>query len=230
VTSCYEKLVKGIENSESCENVLVLAFNPFPPSQVSSILAFGRAHAAGCEMLNNSSTSAASCNIFWQLMPVTSIIADGSIVVPSQYHVMLLALGLYDKCPPSQVQLVPSKHGNDMHIPLAMKLSDAGDILNRRCPSFCLARYGAPKIPFRLTQTVPVALLDEDSLLHVSYSTSPDRRWVTAAWTDQWGELSNVEAYPLGRETSQSFVFEDTCREIGSRLCRLPPSYRYIGV
>jgi hypothetical protein len=37
---------------------------------------------------------------------------------------------------------------------------------------------------------------------------------VTAAWTDQWGELSNVEAYPLGRETSQSFVFEDTCREI----------------
>lgn len=240
LTKCYAKVVAALEKAQPTTNVLALAFDPYAgPSSPSSLLTFSRAYASAAETLDRSSTSKIkSRDLFWQLMPVSAVTANGAVVMPSQYHVVLLALGLYDKCPPTREQAEaaatahsrnrtgspqsPPPASNFDTPPFTVDLREAGHILTRRYPAFALARYGALKIPFRLTPTAPADLLDEDSLLHVAYSVSPDRRWATAAWTDQWGEIANVEAFPLGRDPSvTTLACEELCRKIWFRTLQI---------
>lgn len=81
-------------------------------------------------------------------------------------------------------------------------------------PAFALARAPPSKISFRARTLVPEHLMDEDSLLHVCYAISPAGDWITAAWCDQWGENSMVDAFCLKPPQSRAKGLEEVFSEI----------------
>lgn len=51
--------------------------------------------------------------------------------------------------------------------------------------------------------------------MHVAYQQSLDERWITAAWSDNWGEVRVTKAFCLGRRNGQMVrSLEDIYREI----------------
>ena len=67
------------------------------------------------------------------------------------------------------------------------------------------------------------SLLKDSSSLHLAYSLSSDKRWVTAVWTDDWGHVSLQESYCLTRLSSNIATkspiqsFESACAQIWRR-------------
>jgi mediator of RNA polymerase II transcription subunit 13, fungi type len=59
-----------------------------------------------------------------------------------------------------------------------------------------------PPTTLEFTDSFPAqhrSLLRDNSSLHVAYSISSDNRWVTAVWTDDWGQVSLKESFCLSR-------------------------------
>lgn len=150
-------------------------------------------------------------NVFLQIVEAKEIAAKDTIVMPSQYKMVKVALNMYDMC----------SSGNT-----------SNDVVQtqRPFPAFTLARIPPAKINFRLSATPSLSLLDEDTLIHVAYSISKDKRWLTAAWTDQWGEISKVDAFHLRRSGGRIRSFEDVCAEIWDTtmalIARVPVRWR----
>lgn len=150
-------------------------------------------------------------NVFLQIVEAKEIAAKDTIVMPSQYKMVKVALNMYDMCSPG---------------------STTNDVVQtqRSLPAFTLARIPPAKINFRLSATPSLSLLDEDTLMHVAYSVSKDKRWLTAAWTDQWGEISKVDAFHLRKSGGRIRSFEDVCAEIWDTtmalIARVPVRWR----
>ncbi|KAA8916563.1 hypothetical protein TRICI_001289 [Trichomonascus ciferrii] len=134
-------------------------------------------------------------NVFLQIVETKEIAAKDTVVMPSQYKMVKVALNMYDMCYPGSIT-------ND------------SVQTQRSLPAFTLARIPPAKINFRLSASSSLSLLDEDTLMHVAYSVSKDKRWLTAAWTDQWGEISKVDAFHLRKGGGRIRSFEDVCAEI----------------
>jgi mediator of RNA polymerase II transcription subunit 13, fungi type len=79
------------------------------------------------------------------------------------------------------------------------------------------------------------ALLKDNSSLHVAYSISPDSRWITAVWSDDWGQVSLKESYCLSRLTPSIGgaakpqpiqAFEGVCDQIWDRTLQIAKEAR----
>jgi Mediator complex subunit 13 C-terminal domain len=62
--------------------------------------------------------------------------------------------------------------------------------------------------------------------LHVAYSLSADRRWLTSVWTDDWGQVSLKESYCLTRlsptgHTHSLQSFENVAKQIWRRTAEI---------
>ncbi|KAL7271102.1 mediator of RNA polymerase II transcription subunit 13 [Rhizina undulata] len=89
-------------------------------------------------------------------------------------------------------------------------------------PAIYLSRPPPKSIEFRLTTEPSHALLSEDSALHIAYAQSLDERWVTVAWTDNWGEIQVTENYCLGRRGCTVLrAFEEVCKEIWNQTVEI---------
>lgn len=74
------------------------------------------------------------------------------------------------------------------------------------------------------------SLLKDNSTLHLAYSISSDNRWVTAVWTDDWGQVSLKESYCLSRLSPSSGTagklqliqsFESVCGQLWRRTLEI---------
>jgi mediator of RNA polymerase II transcription subunit 13 len=89
-------------------------------------------------------------------------------------------------------------------------------------PSIYLSRPPPKSIEFKLTTEPSPALLLENSVLHIAYSQSLDERWVSVAWTDNWGMIQSTELYSLGRKNTTILrPFDEVCRDIWNKTIEI---------
>lgn len=130
-------------------------------------------------------------NLVLQVVPADFIASRDSLVIVDNERAMKMAMEVYNRCTIQESQ--PSKY----------------------YPALRLAKPPPSSIEFRLTNDPSPALLYENSMMHVAYCQSLDERWITAAWTDNWGEIRITKAYCLGRRgTPPTKTFEEIYREI----------------
>lgn len=181
-------------------NIVVLLANPF--TSISSLIRLSQI----CLQMNHIYTKFSkdpTCRLTCKIVPLSFFASRDSIVIPSQYKMVRFSLNVYDKCLPS------GDHANSPLTPLPPHI-----YCQRRCPAFTLARTPPPRINFKLTSKPSPALLAEDSFIHIAYSLSDDDRWLVAAWSDQWGEISKVETFCLMKAGAPPKTFEAACGEI----------------
>lgn len=95
-----------------------------------------------------------------------------------------------------------------------------------------------PPTTLEFTDSFPVqhrSLLRDNSSLHVAYSLSSDNRWVTAVWTDDWGQVSLKDSYCLSRlspsgggtgKVQPIQSFESVCAQIWRRTLEIAKQAR----
>lgn len=200
------------------QNIVVLFANPF--NSISSMMFISQAFLLMKRAyLENAFPSLATPQLSFQIVPLSFFAARDTIIMPSQYKMVRFALNIYDKCLNQGDPIISPLN------PLPIRLSS-----QRRTPAFTLARMPPPRINFKLTDKPSPALLEEDSFIHIAYSLSEDSKWLTAAWSDQWGEISKVEAFCLLKKGAQPRTFEEVCGEIWQKtlgiLTHLPIQWR----
>lgn len=200
------------------QNIVVLFANPF--TSISSLIHLSQAFLQmKHSFLEHVYPSNSTPQISFQVVPLSFFAARDTIVAPSQYKMDRFALNVYDKCLNQGDSIISPLS------PLPLRLT-----CQRRCPAFTLARMPPPRINFKLTDKPSPTLLEEDSFIHIAYSLSEDSKWLTAAWSDQWGEISKVEAFCLLKSGSQPRTFEEVCGEIWQKtlaiLTHVPVQWR----
>lgn len=124
-----------------------------------------------------------------QLVPIEMVSSSKSLAVPAPIDVSRLAIELYDRC----------------------TLFD-GPIPS---PAIVLEQPPPRIIDFKLTANPSASLMRENTCLHVAYAQSVDERWITAAWTDNWGNQQMTAAYCLGRKGKAiATAFSEVAHEI----------------
>lgn len=139
----------------------------------------------------------------FQVIPLSFFADKNKLVTPTQFKMIRLALTAYDRC-----QILGKSIISPLNPP-GFELS-----CQRRCPAFTLARMPPPRINFKLTESPSSSLLDEDSFIHIAYSLSNNGKWLVASWSDQWGEITKIQAFCLSDHKSHPKTFEGVCGEI----------------
>ena len=119
-----------------------------------------------------------------QIVPLSFVALSETIAVAPQTEYTTLAIEVYNRCPPL----------------------DAGDKIAYCGSAIVLAEYAFKPINFDLNSVAQTPFAKEGKCLHLAYSQSTDKRWITAAWTDDSGYAALTMSYSL--------------RQRGSRLSR----------
>ncbi|KAL1960376.1 hypothetical protein VTO42DRAFT_8336 [Malbranchea cinnamomea] len=114
-----------------------------------------------------------------QIVPLQFVAAIDSLVVPAQSDYMRLALEVYSRCAPK----------------------GRGSEWTGCAPPLVLVEMVPRAIPFKLTSD-GVSPLEDGRCFHIAYSHSLDRRWITAAWTDNTGQYQMNMSYCLRERSS----------------------------
>lgn len=111
-------------------------------------------------------------DVILQVIPLSFVASSTSIVVPPQSEYVNLALEVYGRCPPSNA-----------------KVGMMGC-----APPILLADPIPKSIDFKLVPecTWPFR---EEKCLHLAISQSLDKRWITAAWSDNSGSFQLALSY-----------------------------------
>ncbi|KAI6802046.1 hypothetical protein KC361_g1419 [Hortaea werneckii] len=120
-------------------------------------------------------------DIVMQVLPVDLVASADTIVTLDLGQLGALAREVYDRCPPSALS------GKDVSSALP----------NFSAPFAELATPPPKRISFQLSAEPPSDLMHEGSSLHLAYAVSPDREWMTVAWTDSTGKNGSAEAFCL---------------------------------
>lgn len=77
-------------------------------------------------------------------------------------------------------------------------------------------------IDFKLSNNPSASLIRENSCIHVAYAISVDKRWVSAAWTDDRGNEQATASYCFGRKgKAPSRTMNDIANEIWESTLQL---------
>ncbi|KAJ5221136.1 uncharacterized protein N7469_010023 [Penicillium citrinum] len=157
------------------DNHVVYIINPFPHAAALADIcaAFWRLFqqlAADADQQRNQRIN----DVVLQIIPMEFILSEDSMVVPTQPDYQNLALEVYSRCRPKDV--------------------DAGPFT---CASAISLANPTPKsIAFRLVPE-KVSPLQDGRSLHLAISKSLDQRWISAAWSDGDGSLQVSMSYCL---------------------------------
>ncbi|KGO74718.1 Mediator complex, subunit Med13 [Penicillium italicum] len=186
-TSSYESMMQvlkrtceqlGSELSQSpatADNHVVYIINPFTHAAALADICTAFWHlfqqlVAGSERR----PTRISGELVLQIVPLEFIMSTESMVVPPQTDYLNLALEVYSRCRPDDVDMSP------LLCAPPMLLADA------------LPRA----ISFRLAPERSSPLQDGRSL-HIAYSKSLDQRWISVAWSDMPGSIQRTMSYCL---------------------------------
>ncbi|GKZ93940.1 mediator of RNA polymerase II transcription subunit 13 [Aspergillus niger] len=189
--SADSRYSEAIQSLKSICGVLGSAFLSTPPSKDSNIVVY----------IVNPFTHAAAlvdiCAAFWslfqqyvaeadkqqtrqlnelvlQIIPLDFVTSAESLVVPPQAEYLNLALEVYSRCPP--------------------KSSEVGPV--NCAPPVLLAEPIPRSIGFKLSSEGS-SPLQEGKHLHIACSRSLDQRWLSVAWSDNFGALQRNMSYCL---------------------------------
>jgi mediator of RNA polymerase II transcription subunit 13 len=109
-----------------------------------------------------------------QIIPLDFVTSAESLVVPPQAEYLNLALEVYSRCPP--------------------KSSEVGPV--NCAPPVLLAEPIPRSIGFKLSSEGS-SPLQEGKHLHIACSRSLDQRWLSVAWSDNFGALQRNMSYCL---------------------------------
>ncbi|KAK9451965.1 mediator complex subunit 13 C-terminal-domain-containing protein [Limtongia smithiae] len=152
------------------------------------------------------SIETAGANLIFQLIPALFFAARDTIAMPSQFDLVKFALSIYDKCLPA----------NEPY--------EDNAIFRKHFPAYTLARIPPSRLNFKLTSAPTASLFNEIGFVHVAYSRSRDRRFVTAAWSDQYGELARTALFLcIKKDGARPRSIEDVFTEIWERTLNLLP-------
>ncbi|KAK2590772.1 hypothetical protein QQS21_011542 [Conoideocrella luteorostrata] len=136
-----------------------------------------------------------------QLVSADIMSSPTSVVITPLQEIVKLCMETYDRC---------TLFGGQMPAP-AIRLEQP------------LPRI----IDFKLQQTPSAALIKENSCIHVAYAQTVDERWVTAAWTDDWGNQQATASYCLGRRgKSPSRSMNEVAHEIWESTLELISAWK----
>ncbi|KAK4957974.1 mediator of RNA polymerase II transcription subunit 13 [Elasticomyces elasticus] len=128
-----------------------------------------------------------------QLLPIELVASPDGLVILDFKQLGALAKEVYDRCPPAS----DSDHNNSSALP------------NFAAPLVELASPPPKRLGFQLVAEPPSDLLHEGSALHLAYALSSDRKWLTAAWTDNTGRYQSSTSYCMRGRT-----FADVAAEV----------------
>lgn len=134
-------------------------------------------------------------------LPCSIFASSTSLRSPSAILMAALCRNLYDHLPPTSTK------------------RRYGSVIQRQAPACVIAKPVPPFINFKLLANTPDSVINEDSLLHVAYAASS--RWITCAWSDQWGELAKVKVFCLQSESGPLRTLEEVCTEIWETTLQL---------
>ncbi|RMY63864.1 hypothetical protein D0863_10224 [Hortaea werneckii] len=120
-------------------------------------------------------------DIVMQVLPVDLVASADTVITLDLGQLGTLAREVYGRCPPSALS------GKDVSSALP----------NFSAPFAELATPPPKRISFQLSAEPPSDLMHEGSSLHLAYAISPDREWMTVAWTDSTGKNESGEAFCL---------------------------------
>ncbi|WEW58156.1 hypothetical protein PRK78_003623 [Emydomyces testavorans] len=163
------------------ENIVVYIANPFPDEAAivdvcTAFLCLFRKYISNCDKHVTRLNEVAL-----QIIPLSFIASLTSLVVPPQRDYLHLAFEVYSRCPPK---------------------NRSSDLLSC-APPFTLAKSIPRVVPFKLAPD-SCSPLSERKSIHVAYSQSLDRRWITAAWTDNLGRDQLTMTYCLREKNSNT--------------------------
>ncbi|KAI1608883.1 mediator complex subunit 13 C-terminal-domain-containing protein [Exophiala viscosa] len=111
-------------------------------------------------------------DIALQVVPRCFVASAESLVVPDQFAYIKLAIEVYNRLPP------PEAKGSPAACDTAIVLSKVENNVHLQLAS----AYGSP-------------LSEQGVILHVAYAITADNRWITAAWTDELGQVALTMSY-----------------------------------
>lgn len=173
---------------------MVYVVNPFTdPTAVKYLCAaFWVMFEAYISSTKQPQTPDSTSDIVPQIVPINYIASFDIPIVQQPDLMALFAREVYDRCPPVTL----SQTNAPLDIPAAASIE--------------LAESTPQNIPLKLVPDPPRDTLHEDSYLHIAYSQSSSKEWVTAAWTDNFGTHQSTVSYSLrGIRT-----FAEVAREI----------------
>ncbi|KGO42997.1 Mediator complex, subunit Med13 [Penicillium expansum] len=186
-TSSYESMMQvlkrtceqlGSELSQSpatTDNHVVYIINPFTHAAALADICSAFWHlfqqlVAGSERRQ----TRISNELVLQIIPLEFIMSSEAMVVPPQTDYLNLALEVYSRCRPNDVDMSPLLCA----------------------PPILLADALPRAISFRLAPERSSPLQDGRSL-HIAYSKSLDQRWISVAWSDLPGSIQRTMSYCL---------------------------------
>ncbi|KIV83507.1 hypothetical protein PV11_05526 [Exophiala sideris] len=111
-------------------------------------------------------------DIALQVVPRGFVASSESLVVPNQIAYIKLAIEVYNRLPP------PQPKGSPAACDTAIVLSKVENTVHLQLAS----AYGSP-------------LSAHGIILHLAYAITADKRWITAAWTDELGQVALSMSY-----------------------------------
>ncbi|KIW29601.1 uncharacterized protein PV07_05407 [Cladophialophora immunda] len=113
-------------------------------------------------------------DIALQVIPQNFVANAETLVIPPQTAYIRLAIEVYNRLPPSESPAPPAA-----------------------CSSAVVLSKAENSVHLQLTPTYSSPLEKNGPCLHLAYSISQDRRWLTAAWTDESGRVALSMSYCL---------------------------------
>ncbi|OJJ45497.1 hypothetical protein ASPZODRAFT_134172 [Penicilliopsis zonata CBS 506.65] len=172
---CEELGTAFLQSPQTKENLVIYIINPFSHAVALTDICWAFWH-----LLQKYVSEASRQNIrqldeiMLQVIPMDFIASSESLVVPTQSEYLSLALEVYSRCP----------------------LKDSRLSLVNATPPILLAENSPKTINFRLAAEA-TSPLQEAKSLHLAYSRSLDRRWITVAWSDSTGSFQRTMSYCL---------------------------------
>jgi mediator of RNA polymerase II transcription subunit 13, fungi type len=165
----------------SAENVMIYVVNPFPDrSAVADICgAFVSLYTKYAKVCGN--IKRYELNL--QIIPLSFIASADTVVVPSQGEYLALAFEIYNRCPPTDSSVTIAASG----------------------AAVTLAPPTHTEIAFSRTPDATSPLSKGGESLHLAYTQSIDKRWITACWTDKLGNVALTMTYCLRQKGSSMF-------------------------
>ncbi|KAI9752021.1 MAG: Glycoside hydrolase 2 (Mannanase, beta-galactosidase) [Chaenotheca gracillima] len=166
--------------STPLDNVVIYLLNPYthPGVMIDLCAAFLALYRSFIQS-SNAQRPPMVKEIVLKIVPIAYVSSTTTIAVPTRLECTVLAMDVYERC--------VTTSGKEKPTPAS---------------SIVLGRTLPRRIDFKLTPEPSSSLLNENFCFHVAYSWSLDERWITAAWSDNRGELKNCASYCLQRRLS----------------------------
>lgn len=180
----FTNFSQGSELSQSpanTDNCVVYIINPFAHAAALADICSAFWHLFQHFLASTEQRQARNVNeLVLQIVPLDFVMSSETMVVPPQTEYLNLALEVYSRCRPKDVNMSPLLCA----------------------PPMLLADPLPRAISFRLAPEMS-SPLQEGRSLHIACSKSLDQRWISVAWSDMSGSIQRNMSYCLRyRQTS----------------------------